>query len=58
MIKTLLDGNYTFKYDTKNIKKNCAQCDEKILGDVIDNYERRGNYCSSCNAKFHGKHYE
>jgi DNA-directed RNA polymerase subunit RPC12/RpoP len=55
MIKTTFDG---FSYDTENIKENCVNCGKEILGDTLDNYERRGNYCSTCNAKLSGKHYE
>lgn len=41
----------TFTFDTSKIKSECVDCHYNILGDLEQNYIKRGNYCAQCSAK-------
>jgi len=58
MIKTVTEYNELknkyihYKIDTKNIKERCCICNRLQIGDLEQNYIKRGNYCASCNARY------
>lgn len=45
---TTTDENCT--YDTDWIKTFCVKCDEQLTDNVVDRYERQGNFCNDCSA--------
>ena len=51
--ETLIDGRtLEIPYDETKIKDFCVDCESMINENRIKGYETRGNYCSSCNAKY------
>lgn len=45
-------------YDTDKITGICSDCNKEIYGDLVKNYEARGNYCTPCNSKYTQKYSE
>lgn len=50
--ENLKDGRILeIPYNLENIKETCASCGRKINGDLVKNYELRGNFCGPCSTR-------
>lgn len=57
MIKTIIENRIRIAYNTNNIKDRCCECHrifekERSNEAMEKRYERQGNYCNTCSAKY------
>jgi len=51
-INTYKEGKLEIEYNSDYISDTCVDCKGEIIGNLKKNYEARGNYCGTCNAKY------